>query len=110
MIAVVDYKLIGQRIQEQRRKCGLRQEFVAEQADITVVYLSKIENGRAKPTIEAYSAICEVLQCDLSTIFSDVATTSRDYQNERVTELFRACSPEVKPIALDLLEKLSKLK
>lgn len=106
---MVDYKLIGARLRERRRSLGLRQEFVAEQADITVVYLSKIENGRVKPTVDVYAALCAALQCDLGAVFAHVSVDSRDYQNERVLELFHACTPRVKPIALELLEKLAEL-
>lgn len=106
---MVDYKLIGKRIQSQRQKQGLTQEFVAEKADITTVYLSKIENGHVRPTIDILSAICSIIDCDLGSIFLNIAPTSNQYENDRVIRLFNACSPKVKPIALELLERLSML-
>lgn len=108
-MSVVDYKLIGTRLRDRRVAAKLTQEYVAEQVDITVVYLSKIENGHVHPTIDVLASICMVLNCDMGILFSAVSTGSERYQNERVVEVFRACRPEVKPIALELLEKLSKL-
>ena len=106
---MVDYRLIGSRIQEQRKKVQLTQDYVSEAIGITTVYLSKIENGKVRPTIDTLSAVCDVIQCDLGAILSNTASESDSYQTEEVTKLFRACSPEVKPIALLILEQLGKL-
>ena len=106
---MVDYRLIGSRMQEQRKKMKLTQDYVSEAIGITTVYLSKIENGKVRPTIDTLSAICDVIQCDLGTILTNVSSESDSYQTEEVTRLFRACSPEVKPIALLILEQLGKL-
>ena len=106
---MIDYVLIGSRLKEQRDSLGLTQERVSEQAGITPVYLSKIENGKVHPTLEALHAICEVLQLELSEVFGGTASESVNYQNETVVNLFRKCSPSVKPIAVKLLEDLSRL-
>ncbi len=106
---MVDYRLIGQRIKNYRKEKGFTQEYIAEHANITTVYLSKIENGRVKPTVEVYADICSALGCDLGAIFSNATPDSGSYQSERVVELFRACAPKVKSIALELLEQLTKL-
>ena len=106
---MIDYKLIGSRLKSEREAKRLTQDAVAEQADITTVYLSKIENGKVHPTLNALSAICTVIDCDLGTVLLNSASESKDYQSEKVVQLFHACSPEVKPIALELLKGLSKL-
>lgn len=106
---MVDYKLIGARLKKQRERTRMTQEQVAEAAYITSIYLSKIENGKVHPTLDTLAMICDVIDCDLGTVLSNSVTESTLYQNERVLELFHSCSPAVKPIALELLEKLSKI-
>ena len=106
---MVDYKLIGTRIREFRKARGLTQEAVAERAEITVVYLSKIENGHVRPTLDLLSQICDTVGLDLGELFHSVSPNAATYQNEKVVQLFNACSPSVKPVALDLLKKLSEL-
>lgn len=106
---MVDYKLIGSRIKKQREHNKMTQERVAELVDITIVYLSKIENGKVHPTLDTLSTICSVLDCDLGEILLNVTSESSKYQNEHVIKVFNACSSHVKPIALNLLEQLSKL-
>ena len=106
---MVDYKLIGSRIKKQREKCALTQEVVSEKADITPVYLSKIENGKVRPTLDTLSSICSVIGCDLGYLLLDSELESQNYQTERIVQIFNSCAPHVKPIALSLLEQLSKL-
>ena len=106
---MIDYKLIGSRIKKQRTAKGITQEALAETVNITTVYLSKIENGHVRPTIDLLDEICTALGFELGDLFADSSPRSERYQNERVLELFHLCAPGVKPIALELLEKLSTL-
>lgn len=108
-VKMIDYAIIGKRIQAQRRAQHITQEKLAEKAGLSVVYLSKIENGRVYPTLETLSNICTELDTELSAILSNTEIARKDYANERVLELFNSCSIRVKPIALSLLEELSKL-
>ena len=58
---MIDYAVIGKRIQLSRQNKGITQEKLAERAGISVVYLSKIENGRVYPTLETLSNLCTEL-------------------------------------------------
>ena len=106
---MIDYTIIRKRIQTRRQEQNITQEKLAERVGISVVYLSKIENGRVYPTLETLSNICTELDTELSAILSNTEIARKDYANERVLELFNSCSIRVKPIALSLLEELSKL-
>ena len=106
---MIDYKLIGSRLKLNRESKKLTQEIVAEHANITTVYLSKIENGKVHPTLDTLNAICTVIDCELGSILLNSASESSAYQNEKVVRIFNSCSPAVKPIALNLLEQLAKL-
>ena len=106
---MIHYTIIGKRIQTRRQEQNITQEKLAERVGISVVYLSKIENGRVYPTLETLSNICTELDTELSAILSNTEIARKDYANERVLELFNSCSIRVKPIALSLLEELSKL-
>lgn len=105
----IDYRVIGQRLQARRKLRQMTQEELAERVNITVVYLSKIENGRVKPTLELLDTLCDALSLELSGLITGVQTQEDSYANERVITLFRRCSPEIKEVALGILERLSKL-
>lgn len=106
---MIDYSLIGSRIRERRLKMGITQEILAEKVGISIVYLSKIENGRVCPTLEMISNICTELDLDIAQVISATEISRKEYANDRVVELFNSCSLRVKPIALSILESLSKL-
>ena len=106
---MIDYAAIGKRIQKKRQERSITQEKLAEQVGISVVYLSKIENGRVHPTLDPLDRLCCVLEYDLARAFTGVQTTSPDYGQEQVLRLFNACAPRVKPIVLHLLEQLATL-
>ena len=94
--------VIGQRLQNRRKELRMTQEVLAEKAGITVVYLSKIENGHVRPTLELLDELCAALQYDLGMALTGAKADSPDYGSERVLTLFRSCSPQVKPIALSV--------
>lgn len=106
---MVDYDVIGERIRENRKQHRLTQEKLAEYCGITVEYLSKIENGKAKPTLDTLGKICEVLNCDMSCLFSGAVTGLENYKLEEISMYYQNCKPEIKPLALDLIKKLSTI-
>jgi transcriptional regulator with XRE-family HTH domain len=58
-------KLIGLRIKELRRRRGLSQEDVAERADTSPNYLSRMERGTENPTLDMLIKISEALEVDM---------------------------------------------
>ena len=106
----IDYVMIGRRIKGSRLEAKLTQERVAEAAGITTVYLSKIENGKVTPTLDTLGEICTAIGADLGYVVAGSQYNQKTYGNEAVVALFRACCPEVKPIALRILKELSELK
>lgn len=109
-IMVIDYAMIGKRLKDYRVAAQLTQEKVAEAADITTVYLSRIENGKVTPTLETLAMICSVISADLGMVISGCQCSNKYYANDIVVELFRTCSPEVKPVALKILKELSGIR
>ena len=105
----IDYGMIGQRLQARRMDRKLTQEVLAEKAGITVVYLSKIENGKVHPTLELLDTLCGILELELSTLLSGVQTTSPGYGNEQLHRLFASLTPQARQVALNIMKELGKL-
>ena len=57
---------IGSRIREKRTGNRWTQEKLAEKADVSIPYLSQIENARCNPTLRELCRICVALQVDLT--------------------------------------------
>ena len=54
-------KSLGEVFKEYRIKNNLTQENIAEELEISVKYISRIENGKEYPKPENFAKICDVL-------------------------------------------------
>lgn len=55
---------IGLKIQYERKRKGLLQEELANQANITTAQLSRYENGKQKIPIDKLMVICKILNIE----------------------------------------------
>lgn len=60
---------LGKRINEIRKIKGMTQEILAERADLTVSYISKIETGKKNPTIAVIEKIAHAMGVDTYQLF-----------------------------------------
>jgi len=56
---------LGARIKEVRRSRGLSQELLAEKAEISPRYLSRLEVGQQTPSLQTLDKLAEVLNVEL---------------------------------------------
>ena len=62
IIMDLDYSGLGQRIAKRRSQAGIRQNALAEMIGISNNYLSSIERGKEKPSLEIIANICNALR------------------------------------------------
>lgn len=62
---------IGKNLQKIRKSNGYTQEKLAENIEVSVRYISDMEQDRAKPSYEVFIRICNVFQITLDQIFSE---------------------------------------
>lgn len=61
--------MLGQRLQELRKKQGLSQEEFAEKAETSPNYLSRIERGTENPTLDMLIKLSRALEVEMWEIF-----------------------------------------
>lgn len=61
----MDYKELGRRIREKRNFLGYSQEQLAELSEIDPSYLSNLENGHRKMSIEVLARIAKSLESSI---------------------------------------------
>lgn len=81
----MDKVLIGSRMKDRRTALNLTQKALSQQSNISVNYLSSIENGKNSPSIDVLSRIAEAL--DVSVVY---------LLNDRIEEMEKRVSEEVK--------------
>ncbi|MEE1392823.1 MAG: helix-turn-helix transcriptional regulator, partial [Negativibacillus sp.] len=58
---MIDYAAVGKRIAAIRKKQHMTQERLAEKTELSIVYISHIENSHSIPSLETLMKLCEVL-------------------------------------------------
>lgn len=61
-------KALGERIRELRIKNGFSQEELANEADIPLSQIGRIERGETNPTISSLFVISQALKIELKTL------------------------------------------
>lgn len=69
--------MVGKRIRKKRRALGLTLKELSALVDISVSFLSDIENGRSNPSLERLKEIAEALECSVSFLLGE------DFEEEK---------------------------
>lgn len=104
----VDFKLLGSRIKQTRKDFGKTQEWLAEQIDVSVGYISQIERGITRINLETLSEICTVLNGDMAYLVSGTAKKQSDYLNNEISEKFSLLSERDKKLVVSLVDSMIK--
>jgi transcriptional regulator with XRE-family HTH domain len=75
---------LGEVVKALRQEKGLTQERLAEQADITVTYVSKIENGQRNLTWATLTRLCHRLGVQRSALVARLEETEPPPERARV--------------------------
>ena len=99
----VDYKLIGTRIKEKRKQKKLTQENLAESLDVSVGYVSQVERGATKISLDLLAEIASVLECDIAFFVEESAIKSKYYMTETIYYAFEGLNEKEKRIILGII-------
>ena len=103
----VDYAAIGQRIRDARIQKGLTQEGLANAADLSVTYVSNIENVHTKVSLPTLVAIAQILHVSVDYLLYDNLPVVQESCDARCKQILDRCSEKKKELALKLLEVLA---
>lgn len=99
---VFDFQKIGNKLLIFRKKAGLTQAEVAEEAGLSDRTYAEIERGTVNMRIETILRICSVLHITPDMILTE-ENTSVSIQEQELIERLNHCKPKVKETALQLL-------
>ena len=74
----INYYKLGEKIRSVRIESGMTQKELAEKADISINYLSHIENGLAKFSFPVLIQLINALEVTPNDILQDFVTNKRD--------------------------------
>jgi transcriptional regulator with XRE-family HTH domain len=102
--------LIGRRIQEIRKVKGLSQEKLAEKADISSTYLSRIECGRENPTLDMLIKLAIALDVEMWEMFDfgHVTSASRKELKESIQSILKTSDESTLRLALKVIRAVNR--
>ncbi len=65
-------QLVGDKIREARLAAGMTQEVLAERADLHPVFVSRLEGGRANPSLGTLTSVADALDTSVSELVAGV--------------------------------------
>ena len=100
----IDHKQIGNRIKEVREQNDYSQAKLAEETDLSVSYISHIENAKRKASLESIVRIVNVLGITVDELLAGVQLHNpTDYQTD-IDLLMAECSPDEKRFIFELVK------
>lgn len=104
----VDFFTVGQRIKKRRKMLHKTQEQMAEALSVTVGYISQIERGVTKISLDTLSEITEYLDCNFSQLLDGSTMQSELYLKDEIKLQESRLSPVNKRILSEIADVLEK--
>lgn len=96
-------ELIGLRIKELRKRKGLSQEVLAEKAETSANYLSRMERGTENPTLDMLIKISDALAVEMWEIFDFGHELGLKEMKEIMNKLLKESEEEKLRLAIKIL-------
>ena len=100
----VEYKLIGSRIKAERLSLGMTQEVLAEKLEVTIGYVSQVERGITKISLDLLAKVSTILGRDISVFVTGSAVGSDNYMLDGMAARFKQLDSRDRKLVLDIVE------
>lgn len=104
----LDYKKIGSKIQMRRRAKGITQEAMAEALDFSVGFISQVERGITKMSLDSLYEIAHFLDCSVGDIIDEDIPYRSAYSQVDFNAMYELLSPKDQRLFFYMLEVYAK--
>ena len=104
----LDYSVIGSRIKQARLAKNMTQEDLADQIDISVAFLSRVERGNAQINLKRLTQVAEILGVSPGYLLTGSNMKSKDYMKDDFIELLGKCTPSQQRLIYQIAELIYK--
>lgn len=104
----IDYKQIGSRIKQVRKERRLTQEHLAERLSVSVGYVSQLERGVTKISLDTLAEIASILNCELAYFLDGVTLQQDSYLQQEMQTIFSKLSPDRRRMLLEIAQVLAR--
>ena len=103
---VLNYKRIGQRIRVIRRARKMTQAELAECANLSVPYVSHIENGIKQASLQAVVNIAEAMECTADKLLYENQPDCCGVWQPELSEMLSGCTASEQQFLLEVLSAI----
>ena len=89
----INYKTLGDRIKTKRISQGITQEKFAEHMDVSVGYISQLERGISKVSLERLVSISEYFNCNIDFFIDGINSNTKGEHIKDAGLSARGCIP-----------------
>jgi len=104
----IDFKVIGNRIKNERKLSNQSQESLAEKLNISTSFQSRMERGATTISLDMLTRIAEALVIPLSRLVTGVADCSDESLDEELSSATNDFSPNEKRLLLDIANLIKR--
>lgn len=105
---IINYKLLGNRLREERKKLRYTQEEVAELIDVTPAFIGHIERGERGLSFETLINICTLLGVTIDYVLADVLPLKDDVVSVQIRNMLKNKTSEQKSAILDIMKAVTR--
>ncbi|MHB1484826.1 MAG: helix-turn-helix domain-containing protein [Saccharofermentanales bacterium] len=100
----IDYKQLGIRIANERKRNNLTQEQLAEKIGISSNYVSNIENNYSIPSLETLVKFCSSLNVTPDYFLIGTVFSSDEYYKDEIFNKINKCSDKEKRLIAKFID------
>ena len=104
----LDYNIIGERLKKARTDKQMTQEKLAEQLDVSIAFLSRIERGNSHVNLKRLSQMCEILGVSEGYILNGTSSNSSNYLTSEFNDILNSVSPEKQKLIYKIAKVISE--
>ncbi|WP_049945238.1 helix-turn-helix domain-containing protein [Butyrivibrio sp. AC2005] len=104
----INYKVVGKRIKTLRISRNITQEQIAYQINSSPSYISNIERGIKKPSLEKLVEIAEVLGVTVNDFIYNASEPYVIYESHELSDIISECTPDSQRMLLGSLTSIIK--
>ena len=97
-----------EKLQELLKNRGLTQENLAEKLDVSVGYISQVERGFTRISLDLLAAVSTVLECDIAVLVTGSTMNGDAYMRDEIGELYEQLDHRERQLTLGFMELLIK--
>lgn len=105
---MVDYKAIGRRISKHRKDIPMTQSVLAEKLEVSESFISQVERGNAKISLQRLYQIADVLNIDIALLVSNIGNIEDGRAYSEIDEIIKDWPDKDKELLIEILTCIDK--